>query len=290
VKPNARKQQTCVTNKQNTDYKKMLDIDYQAFRRADSDDGEQTVPEIAPSTLAKIDSKKVRQLTQWIPIQKAVPHWTFAGSSSMFLLDCGGRGSCMFHVIAAGLNMYLKHPIFAMQRVRQLVADQITLDNLKAVLVDWNTEEGHHFRKLYAKDPRSKDLLRQVRVMIADPSNRYQTWGDVVMLQLLLESSVFRKLDLGFAVVSSRKHLLTKEKEAKEQKSKSIRIVGSSQLLVQKDTKRVMTLYCHPQEHWQLLGLKNAHGRMACVFSLSKYPKTLHVFLSEQEQIQTRGK
>jgi hypothetical protein len=276
----------------------MLEIDYKQFKRSKNDDGDEhdLIPIHSLLDKTKKRYQRVRYLTQWVRIRHAIKDWTFPFSDSMFVLDCGGSGSCMFHVIAAGLNLYLKQPIFAMPSIRKMVAEQVNASNVASVLSGWKSDEGTYLRKRYnemvkhGNESSIQNLIRQVQTVIADSCNRYQTWGDEIMLELLLKAPLFKKMELGFAIVSLRKHTVVignaqKNRDEKQQQKKQLRVVASTQLLLSKTTKRLMMLYCHTEKHWELLALKNQTGDMACVFSMSNYPKTLHILLHEQEML-----
>lgn len=257
----------------------MLDIDYTQFKAANTDDGETTPSVVAQHPDEKRKPTRIKLLDKWTCISNVVPGWTFPDSKSLFVLDCGGAGSCMFHVIAAGLNLYLKKPIFSMHNIRRMVADNVTQKNLKSVVSDWSSKEGEAFRKLYAQNPSSKTLLQQIKNVIANPD--YQSWGDTIFLQeLLLTSPLFHQLELGFAILSWWRHSLKKQNKK--------RFVVRTQLHVNANTKRVLIMYVDQHrkpEHWQLAGIKNHTGQMASVFAVAKYPKTLYPFLSDREII-----
>jgi hypothetical protein len=255
-----------------------FEIEYRDFQVAPSDEKiEKCQPFANPSV-----NTKVRFLTAWTSLPDVVPDWKFFPCSSLFLLECGGQGHCMFHVLAAGLNLYQQKPVFSMQQLRDMTAKQVSVTNMKTVLSGWATRRSFTLQKQFEKVKSAFDLqtiLTDVQQLIQD--SRYQTWGDTTMLsELLLKSPVFRKLQLGFAIVSLRFH---------EMKDKTKRWVASTQMIIEQGfTQRVMTLYCHPQQHWQLLGLKTKNDQFSCVFRISRYPKVLHRFLKEQEYKQKK--
>lgn len=258
----------------------MLDINYKQFQKGEDDEGDlYGATQITKTTTTKQGPivTRVKTLRNWRPLRHVVPDWTFPNSSSLFVLDCGGEGHCMFHVIAAGLNMFLKKPVFAMQNIRHMLSEQITVANVKELINDWNSPEGLYLRKKLGKQEPSSSFVKEVKHIVSE--DRYQTWGDTIMLRnFLVHSPLFTKLELGFAVVSLSKRTIRNNKGETLK-----RIVASTELIQTKHTKRLLLLYCHPQQHWELLGVKSSSGTLSSVFLISHYSKSLYAFLKPQE-------
>jgi len=99
------------------------------------------------------------------------------------LLDCGSNGDCLFHVIAEGLNNIKTGECnYDVQTLRNLAAEQITVDNYEIILESYRLEEedGEFLGDWNPQSIRNKEDLRLELCKSGD-----NFWGDHIVLQLL---------------------------------------------------------------------------------------------------------
>jgi hypothetical protein len=141
----------------------------------------------------------------WKPLSQIDARWAFLQSTENPLLknvyakDCGAGGDCMYKVIACTMNSLWKLEIFDFISIRKMAAEQLTIQTLPAFLMTWDM--GAQVEK----------FSQQQQLQIAQQFILTKgCWGQICVLELLVQSSVFQRFKFGFAIitVSDRKRPL----------------------------------------------------------------------------------
>lgn len=250
-------------------------------------------------------------LDDWRPLAEVVPLWRHflprhPRLATIFVLETGGGGDCLFHAVAAGFNHLFNAMILQMEQVRELAAKQLgqlTEDQVVEFIIDLLGRMPHQFKTL---TPANR--LAQLQAIVRKPGGTY--WGETGTLrQLLLRCPTFAERHLGFAVINIRNKpvafrptTVTEQNEflkTHPNRKKPPTEVATkweprveTTILRLPDTKYLLFLHCLENSHWVLLGYApNAdkpeganEARIGTSFSINNYPEPLFPFLQEQNQ------
>lgn len=246
---------------------------------------------------AAIADTKYVVLDDWRPLTAVVPGWaSLLGTSpslkSVYVLDCGAGGDCLFHVVANGYNHLFQNPfLFKMEGVRELAAFQ--LGRLPEALAREFVVDL--FGKVPSLEPISS-LVQRLQTVIRRPGNEY--WGETGTLrQLLMNSPPFADFKIGFAVLYMRdkpiawRPITDKERAyyTKRGKPAPARIPvkwephAETHVIQRKDTELLMFLHCLNDTHWVLVGYA-PNTVIASTFPITSYPMPLYPFLQEKSK------
>jgi hypothetical protein len=237
----------------------------------------------------------------WRPVASATAEWAYvakqqsqSGINTLFLLDCGADGDCLFHVLAVAFNQAFQTLVFSMEGMRAEAAEQLNASNVDDFVRDYHgrTPSGWGEWPVEAR-------VRHCRTVIRTSGPLY--WGETGTLQrLLLHSPYFKTHGLGFAVITTELRPLERgygtpeQRQAFELQNKRpapAEIItkweprAETHILRLPNTRRLMLLYCQNEYHWQLLGYAPdvaAHkvsAGIASTFPIDCYPAPLFPFL-----------
>jgi hypothetical protein len=165
---------------------------------------------------------------------------------ALYVMECGGGGDCLFHVVARALRLS-GHPDFgnvSMLDVRNWAAEMLNPENRGPFLLDWNKNKTHL-------------TLEETQKQIRAAGSEYQ--GETGTLQFLLcHHPLMKKHRIGFMVVSLN-----------PKKNKLI-----AQYFTDENTEFVMMLYC-TGEHWLLAGTPVSPSFVSCFLALVSFPAVL---------------
>jgi len=269
-----------------------------------------------PLTTSATGSGKVQQasvhvpyvlLTDWRPLTEVVSLWRYFLKShpdlkSVFVLDCGAGGDCLFHVVAAGYNHLFQSLMFHMEGMRLVAANQA------ATLSESLTNE--FLIDLFGRIPEQckswphAKKSQYLKSIIQKPGNTY--WGETGTLrQLLLKSPPFLQHKIGFVVINIRvkpiafrpptdSEINICEKAGRKPPKEIASQHGPRAeftIIRLVDTKYFMFLHCLDNSHWILVGyapatlvptLTPTDARVASTFDINSFPRPLHPFIQEK--------
>lgn len=130
-----------------------------------------------------------------------------------YIIECGGEGNCLFHVISFILNELLSNEKkYDSDKVRKLTAKSINNDNVNSILENylidyknhnseflWNPEELNEF----SIEQKTKELKSIIK------TDGYIYEGDMVSLSLLSNSDIFKKHKLGIIIFTDHYNIHT---------------------------------------------------------------------------------
>ncbi len=152
------------------------------------------------------------------------------------VLDCGGDGDCLFHVIAEAIN----EP--DMQSIRELAANEITDNNFEMIIESYRLSyDVNEF--ICDWDPYEIKSKKELREELKKPGHSY--WGDHIVIQLLEKA-----LKINFIVLN------TENEEIKKGTLKerfNIHSLGSDINL----SRKTIILYYMDSIHFKLVGYFN---------------------------------
>jgi len=132
--------------------------------------------------------------------------WAMRLDDNYFLLDCGGDGDCLFHVISEALNLYKiscsntgkkakKALLYNAKDIRKIAADSVTRKNFRDIICAYTlAKESDEFIGLW--NPSFVDTVKDLREEILEMGNNF--WGDQIILSLIQE-----KLKLNVIILSN---------------------------------------------------------------------------------------
>lgn len=244
-------------------------------------------------------------LKNWRVLWEMVPLWRFFKPShpelsSVFGLETGAGGDCLFHAISAAYNHLFKSLIFHMEMIRELAAQQLeTLTEAEVVefIIDWVGHYSEEFKRI-PHEERVKRLQKSIR------TNGNEYWGETGTLrQLLLRSPPFVDHKIGFVVLNIRtkpvkfrpitdnekfnyERMYPKRKAPKEVPIRWEPRVETT-IIRLPDTKYLMFLHCLENSHWILVGYApdadkcQTETPIGSTFPIDAYPKPLFPFIRE---------
>lgn len=184
---------------------------------------------------------RYKLLSNWQPLIK---------HSSLYVLDCGRDGDCLFHCLAAGYNQLIHEWKYSMMMMRTIAANQINISFLKEFCI--------------AESLPLHLSVTAVQNIIKTSGNTY--WGsDSTLIYLLLHAPEFQQYHIGFVVLT----FLKKEKKFVTQ------LLG-----FQNETQLLMLLYCDHPNHWYLLGIRHPSSSLiiCSTVHIHQFPKILMNF------------
>jgi len=122
-----------------------------------------------------------------------------------YVIDCGGAGNCLFHVIAKILNELTGKKCNS-DIVRQLTANSVTVKNIDSILENYcieykNNEEDFEWNPEEISECSSvREKTKELKSIIKTDGHTYE--GDDVSLSLLGNSRIFKKHKLGIVIVT----------------------------------------------------------------------------------------
>jgi hypothetical protein len=262
-----------------------------------------TIVVALPDAKQPVSTGPYRLLKDWRPLADVVPDWQFYVKShpdiqTMFVLDCGAGGDCMFSSIAAGYNQLFQSLVHHMQSMRNMAADEVaslTEHEVDEFLIDL-------LGRLPTKDKQMSavDKVKMLQAIIRQPGNAY--WGETGALRMLfLRSKPFAQHHLGFMVINIRKKpvefrpLTEEEKKTYQLHKRRLPTNGIPTRweprpeltpIRRADTKLLMLLHCLNNSHWVLVGyapnaLEGTTVRIGSTFPVDSFPKPLVPFLKD---------
>lgn len=246
-------------------------------------------------------------LTDWRPLLDVVPLWRKLQDQhprlkTLFLLETGGGGDCLFHVLAAGFNHLYNALVYYMEQMRAVAAHQLSNlspNEITEFIIDLEGQLQEPLKSM-PHEQRIQALQKRIRAK----GNAY--WGETGTLrQLLLKSPPFADNKIGFAVVNIRNkpvdfRALTPEELSRFKQLYPHRHVPKqipvrweprveTTILRRPDTQYLMFMHCLENSHWVLLGYAPhadqkhvAETRIGSTFPINHYPDPLLPFLQEQ--------
>ncbi len=171
----------------------------------------------------KLDHGWIRRLNRHSQIKNKNSCWG--------VLDCGGNGDCLFHVVAEAIQ----EP--DMQSIRELAANQIIDDNFETII--------ETYRSLYDIEefpcnwnPHDIKTKEELREKLKEPGHSY--WGDHIVIQLLEKA-----LDINFIVLNTEN-----EEKGTLKERFNIHSLGNDIDL----KRRTILLYYIDSVHFRLVG------------------------------------
>lgn len=205
---------------------------------------------------------QVELLQKWRPIADALSEWKTvppAVRSRLYLLDCGGGGDCLYHVLAAALNQLHSWPLFTARDVRRWASSQLNEKNVELFLQSLHTKPA-----LPTSLKKVDERVAWVRRNLIEKTG---IWGSEGVLEyLLLNAPPFLDNKLGFAVIRFFKG------------------APQTQRFCLPSTQHLITILNYRNEHWLLVGV-TPHNRscdIASCWPLNSYPAPLYVFLRQK--------
>ena len=132
--------------------------------------------------------------------------WAMRLDDNYFLLDCGGDGDCLFHVISEALNLdkisrsntgkkAKKAVLYDAKDIRKIAADSVTRKNFRDIICAYTlAKESDEFIGLW--NPGFVETVKDLREEIIEMGDNF--WGDQIILSLIQE-----KLKLNVIILSN---------------------------------------------------------------------------------------
>ena len=122
-------------------------------------------------------------------------------NSCFGVLECGGDGDCLFHVLCEALNseflMKLRMPKYDVKTLRQLAASEINKENFHMIIDSYKLDyEDNMFNFSGEWDPLQIKNISQLKKEIIKGGDNF--WGDHILLQLIQ-----KKLKLNIIMLNS---------------------------------------------------------------------------------------
>jgi hypothetical protein len=245
-------------------------------------------------------------LEDWRPLVEMVPLWRHflkqrPDLTTLFLLDTGGGGDCLFHAVASGINHLYGSLVFVMEQMRDVAARQLERMS-EAEVVEFVIDLVGHMPDAMKALPHA-ERVRRLQATVRASGSQY--WGETGTLrQLLLKAPPFADNHIGFAVLNVRskpvafRPLTDLEKSNYERRGiKPPRETASrweprveTSILRLPSTRYLMFLHCLHNTHWVLLGYAPkanspegaTEARIGTTFPITGYPDPLFPFIQEQ--------
>jgi len=210
--------------------------------------------------------------------------------------DVGGEGDCGFHCLAAGFNERFygagqdpEHSLGVMQvkDMRDCAAAALSSEHLREFV-----EHSERVQAIHLPDDFKRHSpitqLKLVRDAIRQPGSFWMTEETLV---LLLNHPMFKRLQLGFALVSAEMRDFTRPTTEAEQKiHPHIKRVVRSRLPVltinpirTRETRHLMFMRNLGRNHWRLLSLFPHDGatNMSTCWPIDSLPIALYDFMRQ---------
>ena len=185
-------------------------------------------------------------------------------NSCFGLLECGGEGDCLFHVISEALNSnnlnQLKLPKYDVLSLRKIAANEIKKYNFDLIIESYRLDyEENDLGFIGEWEPNEIETISQLKREIKQTGNNF--WGDHILLQLLNE-----KLKLNTIILNSD----NLEYSNIEDRCK-IHPIASKEL--NKKNKTIIIYYLD-EYHFQLIGYFDGNI-MKSLFDYNEIPPIL---------------
>lgn len=185
-------------------------------------------------------------------------------NSCFGVLDCGGDGDCLFHVLCEALNseilFNLDIPKYSVTSLRKLAANQINKHNFDLILETYKIEYSENIDNFDGIwNPYLIESIDKLRAVIKEENN---FWGDHILIQLLQ-----KKLKINIIILNSDNNSDTKNLDERF----TIHPLASKDLSAYKKT---IVIYYIDQYHFQLIGYFNGDIMMT-LFDTKDLPKVL---------------
>jgi len=196
--------------------------------------------------------------------------WAMRLDDNYFLLDCGGDGDCLFHVISEALNLDKiskskkgkKTILYDAKDIRKIAADTVTRKNFRDIICAYTlAKESDEFIGLW--NPSFVETVKDLREEILEMGDNF--WGDQIILSLIQE-----KLKLNVIILSNT--------------STSIYPTGTD---INK-FERTIVIYYYNDVHFQLVSYFDMESsRLETIFTKDTLPsELLHVYKVDTNQLE----
>ena len=196
--------------------------------------------------------------------------WAMRLDDNYFLLDCGGDGDCLFHVISEALNLDKiskskkgkKTILYEAKDIRKIAADSVTRKNFRDIICAYPlAKESDEFIGLW--NPNFVETVKDLREEILEMGDNF--WGDQIILSLIQE-----KLKLNVIILSNT--------------STSIYPTGTD---INK-FERTIVIYYYNDVHFQLVSYFDMeNSRLETIFTKDTLPsELLHVYKVDTNQLE----
>jgi len=196
--------------------------------------------------------------------------WAMRLDDNYFLLDCGGDGDCLFHVISEALNLDKiskgkkgkKTILYEAKDIRKIAADTVTRKNFRDIICAYTlAKESDEFIGLW--NPSFVETVKDLREEILEMGDNF--WGDQIILSLIQE-----KLKLNVIILSNT--------------STSIYPTGTD---INK-FERTIVIYYYNDVHFQLVSYFDMESsRLETIFTKDTLPsELLHVYKVDTNQLE----
>ena len=196
--------------------------------------------------------------------------WVMRLDDNYFLLDCGGDGDCLFHVISEALNLDKiskskkgkKTILYEAKDIRKIAADSVTRKNFRDIICAYTlAKESDEFIGLW--NPNFVETVKDLREEILEMGDNF--WGDQIILSLIQE-----KLKLNVIILSNT--------------STSIYPTGTD---INK-FERTIVIYYYNDVHFQLVSYFDMeNSRLETIFTKDTLPSELiHVYKVDTNQLE----
>ena len=196
--------------------------------------------------------------------------WAMRLDDNYFLLDCGGDGDCLFHVISEALNLDKiskgkkgkKTILYEAKDIRKIAADTVTRKNFRDIICAYTlAKESDEFIGLW--NPSFVETVKDLREEILEMGDNF--WGDQIILSLIQE-----KLKLNVIILSNT--------------STSIYPTGTD---INK-FERTIVIYYYNDVHFRLVSYFDMESsRLETIFTKDTLPsELLHVYKVDTNQLE----
>ena len=148
-----------------------------------------------------VDSENFTEALEEYGFEPITDEWMMRLCDNYFLLDCGGEGDCLFHVISEALNLdniakgKKRYTMYDAQDIRKIAANSVNRKNFRDILCAYTlAKESGEFNGLW--DPTFVDTVRELRQEILEMGDNF--WGDQIILSLIQE-----RLKLNVIILSN---------------------------------------------------------------------------------------
>ncbi len=196
--------------------------------------------------------------------------WAMRLDDNYFLLDCGGDGDCLFHVISEALNLdnissgKKKVSLYDAKDIRKIAADSVNRKNFRDIICAYTlAKESDDFIGLW--NPLFVETVKDLREEILEMGDNF--WGDQLVLSLIQD-----KLKLNVIILSDT--------------STKVYPTGTD---INK-FERTLVIYYYNDVHFQLVSYFDMEkSRLKTIFSKDQLPEELSlVYKKDTNQLDSK--
>lgn len=196
--------------------------------------------------------------------------WAMRLDDNYFLLDCGGDGDCLFHVISEALNLdniskgKKKVSLYDAKDIRKIAADSVNRKNFRDIMCAYTlAKESDDFIGLW--NPLFVETVKDLREEILEMGDNF--WGDQLVLSLIQD-----KLKLNVIILSDT--------------STKVYPTGTD---INK-FERTIVIYYYNDVHFQLISYFDMEkSRLKTIFSKDHLPEELSlVYKRDTNQLDSK--